>query len=112
MKKRKVLLSVALGTVCIAGSAAAANYQQMVVRPNNTKIMPNRSVAPSSPVWPDNTPVKCSGINSCKGMGSCKGASNSCAGKNPCKGQGWVSITAAECNNKGGKILASTSGGK
>ncbi|MBI3301224.1 MAG: hypothetical protein HYZ72_03985 [Deltaproteobacteria bacterium] len=49
--------------------------------------------------------VHCAGINECKGHGSCAGAGHSCAGQNSCKGQGWVDATAAECAQKGGKVI-------
>jgi hypothetical protein len=51
--------------------------------------------------------VACAGINSCKGQGSCAGAGNSCAGQNSCKGKGVTKTTAAECKNKGGKVVES-----
>lgn len=49
---------------------------------------------------------ECHGVNSCKGTGACGGAGYSCAGKNSCKGQGWVSLTKADCTEKGGKFKA------
>ncbi len=49
--------------------------------------------------------VRCAGINECKGHGSCAGAGHSCAGQNFCKGQGWVETSAAECAQKGGKVV-------
>lgn len=45
---------------------------------------------------------ECHGINSCKGTGECGGAGHSCAGKNSCKGKGWVTLSKADCNSKGG----------
>ena len=45
---------------------------------------------------------KCAGINSCKGHSDCNTANSSCKGQNECKGQGWVSLTKAECEAKGG----------
>jgi uncharacterized membrane protein len=53
--------------------------------------------------------VRCAGINECKGHGSCAGEGHSCAGKNACKGQGWVETSAAECAQKGGKVVESKS---
>lgn len=50
--------------------------------------------------------VKCGGINSCKGKGSCSGASNGCAGQNGCKGKGWTEVTAKECKDKKGTVVA------
>ena len=49
--------------------------------------------------------VRCAGINECKGHGSCAGEGHSCSGKNSCKGQGWVETSAAECTQKGGKVV-------
>jgi len=49
--------------------------------------------------------VRCAGINECKGHGSCSGEGHSCSGKNSCKGQGWVETSAAECSQKGGKVV-------
>lgn len=47
---------------------------------------------------------ECHGINSCKGTGDCGGAGTSCAGTNACKGQGWVKMTKADCDAKGGSF--------
>ncbi len=48
--------------------------------------------------------VMCQGINACKGQGAC--AVNACAGSNKCKGLGWLSLTEAECAEKGGTVNA------
>ncbi|OFZ30092.1 MAG: hypothetical protein A2622_09570 [Bdellovibrionales bacterium RIFCSPHIGHO2_01_FULL_40_29] len=45
---------------------------------------------------------ECHGMNSCKGTGECGGAGHSCAGKNSCKGKGWVKLSKADCEAKGG----------
>ncbi len=50
--------------------------------------------------------VFCSGINACKGQGACAGGGHGCAGKNSCKGTGVVKSTEAECQAKGGKVVA------
>lgn len=50
--------------------------------------------------------VKCSGINSCKGTGACASATHACAGQNSCKGQGWIKASKADCDAKGGKVVA------
>ncbi len=47
---------------------------------------------------------KCHGGNSCKGTSACATATTSCAGANSCKGQGWVKMTKAACDEKGGKF--------
>jgi hypothetical protein len=51
--------------------------------------------------------VKCLGINECKGQAQCGGApgGHSCAGQNECKGKGWLKVSAAECQEKGGTVL-------
>ena len=50
--------------------------------------------------------VSCEGVNECKAKGACGNANHDCAGQNECKGKGWISLTAAECKTKGGKVLA------
>ncbi len=49
--------------------------------------------------------VHCAGLNSCKGSSDCKTAENACKGKNVCKGHGFLAMTAADCEAKGGKII-------
>ena len=51
--------------------------------------------------------IHCGGVNSCKGQGSCAGNDNACKSQNSCKGKGWVDTSAADCQTKGGKVLAS-----
>ena len=46
--------------------------------------------------------VACNGVNSCKGTSECKTAKNACKGQNVCKGQGFITLTAQECDGKGG----------
>jgi hypothetical protein len=48
--------------------------------------------------------VMCEGINECRGKGDC--AAGNCAGTNSCKGKGWLSVTQADCDQKGGKVAA------
>jgi len=48
--------------------------------------------------------VHCTGVNACKGKSECKTATNACSGKNSCAGQGYVSMTGADCETKGGKV--------
>jgi hypothetical protein len=47
--------------------------------------------------------VHCVGVNACKGKGECASASNACKGQNACKGKGWMSMSAKDCQTKGGK---------
>lgn len=49
--------------------------------------------------------VHCGGVTSCKGSSDCATAENACKGMNSCKGQGYKTITKAECEKKGGKVL-------
>jgi uncharacterized membrane protein len=53
----------------------------------------------------DDAKVHCSGVNACKGQAECKSASNACKGQNACKGHGWISLSKADCDAKGGKVL-------
>jgi hypothetical protein len=50
--------------------------------------------------------VHCGGVTSCKGTSDCKTAQNACKGQNSCKGQGYKTMTKAECEKKGGQVLA------
>ncbi|MEM7156380.1 MAG: hypothetical protein AAF799_26240 [Myxococcota bacterium] len=50
--------------------------------------------------------VKCFGVNECKGESACDVAgSHECGGQNDCKGKGWILISQADCEGKGGEIL-------
>ncbi len=50
--------------------------------------------------------VNCLGIHECKGKSACHViGSHACAGQNACKGKGWITVPAAECQAKGGKVL-------
>ena len=48
--------------------------------------------------------VNCYGVNACKGTTACATANNACKGQNSCKGSGWLPMTKAECEAKGGKV--------
>lgn len=50
--------------------------------------------------------VQCHGVNSCKGTSACKTANSSCKGQNACKGQGFLELSKAECDEKGGTTEA------
>jgi hypothetical protein len=50
--------------------------------------------------------VKCLGIHDCKGQSACNvEGGHACAGLNDCKGKGWIKVSQAECDEKGGTIL-------
>lgn len=48
--------------------------------------------------------VHCYGVNACKGTTACATATNACKGQNSCKGVGWLPLTKAECDTKGGTV--------
>jgi hypothetical protein len=61
-----------------------------------------------APPAPGSGNVQCLGIHECKGKSACHViGSHACAGHNSCKGKGWISVPAAECQAKGGKVLDS-----
>jgi hypothetical protein len=61
-----------------------------------------------APPAPNSGLVQCLGIHECKGKSACHViGSHACAGQNSCKGKGWISVPAAECQAKGGKVLDS-----
>ena len=63
--------------------------------------------AAGTPAQPEKVAkVHCGGINECKGKSGCATAKNACAGQNGCKGQGYVELSAEDCQAKGGKVLA------
>ena len=62
---------------------------------------------PATPA-PGDGKVQCLGIHECKGKSDCHVVgSHACAGQNTCKGKGWISVPAAECQAKGGKVIQS-----
>lgn len=46
----------------------------------------------------------CYGVNVCKGHNDCKTAENACKGHAVCKGHGFVALSAATCDDIGGKV--------
>jgi hypothetical protein len=48
--------------------------------------------------------VNCYGVNACKGTTACKTANNACKGQNACKGSGWLPMSKADCDAKGGTV--------
>ena len=50
--------------------------------------------------------IACWGINSCKGTTACTTAFNACTGQNACRGRGYLNVSEAECEAKGGRPLA------
>ena len=49
--------------------------------------------------------VHCGGITTCKGSSACKTADNACKGQNSCAGKGFLEVSKADCEAKGGKVL-------
>lgn len=69
---------------------------------------------PSEAVAVNDAKIKCFGANECKGQGACDvpdgrvsegSQGHDCAGYNACQGKGWISMTADECEAKGGEPL-------
>lgn len=54
--------------------------------------------------------IACWGINSCKGTSACTTAFNACTGQNACKGRGYLEVSPAECEAKGGRPLTGSEG--
>jgi hypothetical protein len=72
------------------------------------KSAPAAGSAMPAPPAPGSGNVQCLGIHECKGKSACHViGSHACAGENSCKGKGWISVPAAECQAKGGKVLDS-----
>lgn len=68
----------------------------------------SNTLAGAMPAAPTGEQVKCLGIHECKGKSACHVAGgHACAGQNTCKGKGWISVTKAECDVKGGKVIDS-----
>jgi hypothetical protein len=91
MERTKTLTGAALAALALAGCA-------------HTKH--GGAAAKTAPADPASlAKVECYGVNTCKGTGSCgSGSDSNCAGTNTCKGLGWLSLTKAECDAKGGTV--------
>lgn len=48
--------------------------------------------------------VHCYGVNACKGQNDCKTKDHACKGQGSCKGQGFLSMSKAMCDQKGGTV--------
>lgn len=62
------------------------------------------AAAPAAMAVTNEGKVHCTGVNACKGTSECKTATNACKGQNACKGNGFTSMSAKECADKGGKV--------
>jgi len=49
-------------------------------------------------------PIHCYGVNACKGQNDCKTKDNACKGQGVCKGHGFLSMSKAMCDQKGGTV--------
>ncbi len=87
-KTNKTLMTAALGGLMLAATISASSAEE-------------KGTAAAGATGKTG---ECHGVNSCKGTSACNTADNSCAGKNSCKGKGWVKMTKAECDAKGGKF--------
>ncbi|HWO09844.1 MAG TPA: hypothetical protein VNN80_10205 [Polyangiaceae bacterium] len=99
----RLALSVAalFAAACDKGDATSSTAQPSPAGAATDKSMP-------APPDPKSGNVQCLGINECKGKSACHViGSHTCAGQNACKGKGWISVPAADCTSKGGKVLDS-----
>ncbi|MGE4233092.1 MAG: hypothetical protein AB7F43_07165 [Bacteriovoracia bacterium] len=61
----------------------------------------------STPAFAKGGKVHCYGLNSCGGKGACATpGQNECKGKNSCKGKGYLELSKAQCQKKGGTTEA------
>jgi hypothetical protein len=90
-----VALATAAATLLLAGCGGKEST-------TTTKVEKEAAPAAAAKV----AEIKCSGINSCKGTGACASSTHPGAGQNSCKGQGWVKASKADCDTKGGKVVA------
>lgn len=81
-RKKTVLLGAALSGM-LAATAQAADPKDDAMKPKGGN-------------------VECYGVNACKGQGECGTKTHGCAGMNECKGKGWISLSADQCQAKGG----------
>lgn len=90
MERTKTLTGAALAALALAGCAHNHSSGGSKAAPADPSLVAK---------------VECWGVNECKGRGACgSGADSNCAGQNTCKGMGWLSLTKAECDAKGGTI--------
>ena len=59
---------------------------------------------PTAAMAGDEAKIHCVGVNTCQGTSDCKTATSACAGQNSCKGQGFVALTASQCEKIGGTV--------
>lgn len=89
MERTKTLTGAALAALALAGCAHNHSHG------GGASAKPEGAASVAK--------VECYGVNECKGKGSCgNGADSNCAGTNTCKGLGWIPLTKAECDAKGG----------
>jgi len=82
----------------VSGTAVATVAATMIL--SGCESMESGSSATAS----NEAKVNCYGVNACKGKTACATASNACKGHNSCKGTGWLPMSKAECDAKGGKV--------
>jgi uncharacterized membrane protein len=60
------------------------------------------ATAPMGAVQADGHEGKCMGVNGCKGQSDCATSAGACKGQNTCKGHGFLKMSKADCDAKGG----------
>jgi hypothetical protein len=64
---------------------------------------PTTDAKATEPEPDPNAKQRCYGVNECSGQTACDVAGKwDCAGNNDCCGKGWLHLTRAECDAKGG----------
>ena len=87
MKTSKTLMTAALGGLILATTISTASAEEA-----------GDAATAGSKMG------ECHGVNACKGQSACNTDTNSCAGMNSCKGKGWLRLSKADCDAKGGKF--------
>jgi predicted small lipoprotein YifL len=72
--------------------------------PETTKAAPTADANPDAEAAADpNKKQRCYGVNECAGQTACDVTGKwDCGGNNDCCGKGWLQLTKAECDAKGG----------
>jgi hypothetical protein len=109
MKPLRTGTMIALASATLFAAACTRSKDAPPADKPADKMMETKEAARPSPAagQPEKVAkVHCGGVNSCKGQSGCMTAKNACAGQNGCKGEGYIELTAEDCQAKGGKVIA------
>lgn len=108
-------LAHALALATAALFLAACN--ESAQKPSGTKASDTPATDKQAPTMPEpveGVTMQCFGANECRGQSACNVADgrfaagskgNACTGQNDCRGKGWLLLSQADCDAKGGKPL-------